>query len=50
MDAVETLEDVGDEEVPDVILGEAVAIVADMNLLATAALAQNKTTAKTGTE
>lgn len=50
MDSVETLEDVGDEEVPDVILGEAVAIVADMNLLATAALAQNKTTAKTGTE
>jgi len=50
MDAVETLEDVGDEEVPDVILGEAVAIVADMNVLATAALAQNKTTVKTGTE
>ncbi len=50
MDSVGTLEDVGDEEVPDVILGEAVAIVADMNLLATAALAQNKTTAKTGTE
>ncbi|MGB5623526.1 MAG: carboxy terminal-processing peptidase [Gammaproteobacteria bacterium] len=50
MDPVETLEDVGDEEVPDVILGEAVAIVADMNLLATAALAQIKTTAKTGTE
>jgi len=50
MDSIETLEDVGDEEVPDVILGEAVAIVADMNLLATAALAQNKTTAKTGTE
>lgn len=47
---VASLEDVGDEEVPDVILGEAVAIVADMNQIAVAALAQNKTTAQTTAE
>ena len=47
---VASLEDVGDEEVPDVILGEAAAIVADMNQLAVAALAQNKATAQTTAE
>lgn len=50
LDPLASLEDVGDEEVPDVILGEAVAIVADMNQIAVTALAQNKTSASTSTE
>jgi carboxyl-terminal processing protease len=50
LDPLSSLDDVGDDEVPDIILDEAVAIVADMNQLAVAAMAQNKTEAKTAAE
>jgi len=50
LEALPSLDDVADDEVPDIILDEAVAIVADMNQLAVTALAQNKAESQTSNE
>ncbi|MGB5590742.1 MAG: carboxy terminal-processing peptidase, partial [Gammaproteobacteria bacterium] len=50
LEALPSLDDVADDEVPDIILDEAVAIVADMNQLAVTALAQNKAESQTSSE
>ena len=48
--ALEALDKVTDDEIPDVLLDEAAAIVADMSQLAVAALARNHPPAQTQTD